>query len=867
MKKRYRVLILIVIAAGSFLAGSWATYQGGRGKATAERKILHYVDPMNPAFKADKPGIAPCGMPLEPVYADQGDASGGADLRASMPPGTIRISPEKQQLIGVKTAIVEKASWSHTLRVLGRVTPDETRTYRVNAAVNGWIEEASTVTTGSLVKENDILATFYSLEYRSLVQNYFNLINVGKEGSPGEKALTQTSRYSTGQLKQLREVASAIGSSTEFSQIDYYRKGLYNFGMSPYQVAEMERTRKIPDSVEIRAPIAGFILYRNVSPGLRFDRGAEFFRIADLSRVWILADIFETEASYFKPGMRVKMELPYQKRTLFAEVSPVLPQFDPATRTLKVRLTADNPGYVMRPDMFVNVEFPVSGAPAIIVSVEAVLDSGLKKTVFVDKGNGFFEPRQVETGRTLGERVEITQGLMPGEKIVVSGNFLIDSEARMQQAASGIFGKIGRDPVCGMNIDEDRSNKDGNVRQYKGKGYFFCSPECRDEFGKDPERYLKSAPAQQAMPIAGSQDADAKRVSTGMQKTPSASGGKIGRDPVCGMDIDEGRARAEGNFLEFKGRTYFFCDANDRELFRKDPERYLKSAPMQGAMPMAGSQDADAKHLSHPPAAVSKQTGAKTASEAHDGMSMPMGQTPAAMSGMPAASPKTGSNAKGMGVPSATDPGMSPKPSASPGQGGMAMPQGAAPMPAPQSGGMTQPSPSPGMGSPMPAVPRPGQRPAPGPSSAAPLSGPKAGEMISPSSLESGADRPAPSSPGPGKMAVPGPGDAVLFPGGKPGEVFRPVVGDPSMSQGAPASPAPGNAPGPMPQEAAPAPVRQPGAIAPPEPPVTRTPRINPRLQRSRPTIAAPREGVPGAAPMPGSTADQPATGSPEVKP
>ena len=325
MKKRFTIVIVILIAAGSFLAGSWVTYQGGRSKATAERKILHYVDPMNPAFKSDKPGIAPCGMPLEPVYADQGDAAaGGADLRASMPPGTIRISPEKQQLIGVKTATVEKAPWSHTLRVLGRVTPDETRTYRINAAVNGWIEDALPVTTGSLVKENDMLATFYSLEYRNLVQNYFNLINIVKEGSPGEKAVTQTSRYSTGQLRQLREAsgAGAIGQGTESSQLDYYRRNLYNFGMSPYQVAEMERTRKIPEVVEIRAPIAGFILYRNVSPGLRFDRGTEFFRIADLSRVWILADIFETEASYFKPGMRVKMELPYQKRTLYGRDQP-----------------------------------------------------------------------------------------------------------------------------------------------------------------------------------------------------------------------------------------------------------------------------------------------------------------------------------------------------------------------------------------------------------------------------------------------------------------------------------------------------------------------------------------------------------------
>ncbi|MCE5263968.1 MAG: efflux RND transporter periplasmic adaptor subunit [Deltaproteobacteria bacterium] len=534
MKKIHlRVLVLLLIAAGSFLAGSWVTHQGSRG-TVAERKILHYVDPMNPALKFDKPGIAPCGMPLEPVYADQ-EGAGATALRASLPPGTIRIAPEKQQLTGVKTAAVEKIPWSHTLRVLGRVAPDETLVYRVNAAVNGWIEEVLPVTTGSLVKEDELLATFYSLEYRNLVQNYFNLITISKEGSPGAKAVAQGSKYSVGQLRQLREAASSIGQAGEGSQIDYYRKNLLNYGMSAHQIEEMERTKKVPETVEIRAPSAGFVLYRNVSPGLRFDRGAEFFRIADLSRVWILADLFETEASHFRPGLRVKMELPYQKRTLHGVISTVLPQFDPATRTLKVRIVADNPGYAMRPDMFVNVELPASGPPAILVPVDAVLDSGLKKTVFVDRGNGYFEPRLVETGQLLGEQVEIVRGLMAGEKIVVSGNFLIDSEARMQQAASGIAGRIGRDPVCGMNIDEDLAKTAGNMRTHKDKGYFFCSPECRDEFGKDPERYLKSAKGPGTTGMTGSGDAAAKHDHPLPEAAPPSRGTKATRGGHEGM--------------------------------------------------------------------------------------------------------------------------------------------------------------------------------------------------------------------------------------------------------------------------------------------------------------------------------------------
>jgi YHS domain-containing protein len=290
----------------------------------------------------------------------------------------------------------------------------------------------------------------------------------------------------------MKELARDSLLSSEGSQDAYYRNVLVNFGFTDYQIKAIFSGVNPGINMEVRSPIEGFILSRNVSPGLRFDRGVEFFRIADLTKIWVLADIFENEASLYQPGKQVKIELPYLNRALSARVSKVLPQFDPATRTLKLRLEADNPGFILRPDMFVNVEIPISGPPAIIVSTEAVFDSGLKKTVFVDRGNGFFEPRPVETGRFLGERVEITKGLKPGEKIVISGNFLIDSEARLQMASSSILGKVSRDPVCGMNIDEDIARAKGNFWEYRGKMYFFCEAGDREAFRKDPERFLKS---------------------------------------------------------------------------------------------------------------------------------------------------------------------------------------------------------------------------------------------------------------------------------------------------------------------------------------------------------------------------------------
>jgi RND family efflux transporter MFP subunit len=233
------------------------------------------------------------------------------------------------------------------------------------------------------------------------------------------------------------------------------------------------------------------VLARNAFTGLRFDRGTELFRIADLSKVWVLADVFENEAEYLKPGLQLKFTLPHQKKVFQAKVSDVLPQFDPATRTIKVRLEADNPGYALRPDMFVDVELPISLPPAIAVPADAVLDSGLKKTVFVDHGKGAFEPREVETGWRIGNRVEIVRGLKPGEQIVISANFLIDSESRLELAASGMYGTLTKDPVCGADVSINKAEKAGRKSTYQGKTYYFSFDECKEQFEKNPAHYVK----------------------------------------------------------------------------------------------------------------------------------------------------------------------------------------------------------------------------------------------------------------------------------------------------------------------------------------------------------------------------------------
>lgn len=471
MKKYLYVCSFVLLLVIVFLSGYWYSQRTSTDNTSAGgRKILYYVDPMNPGHRYDKPGVAPCGMALEPVYADGGGDSAGMGM---VPAGTVRVSPEKQQLIGVRIEPVEKASGTHTVRALGRVAADEMRLYRIRAYTDGWIRKVFPVTTGSLVKKNQPLAYFYAAELLSAQQAYISIMSSTGKIQLSGKQYPDASKY---------QQFTPLGTS-----VDKYRDNLRDLGMSEIQIEEIGRTQVITQDIVIRSPADGFVLARNISPDERFEKGAELFTIGDLRRVWILLDTYENEARYFRPGQKVSFR--YQGKVFQARVSSVLPVFDPATRTLKVRLEADNPGFVLRPDMFVDVEHAVTMPPAVTVPAEAILDSGLKKTVFVERGTGMFEAREVETGRYLDGRVEIIEGLKPGERIVVSGNFLIDSESRMKSASEGMSGTGSIDPACKMMVDQGRSKAAGLTSDYQGQTYYFCSIECKRDFDKTPLKY------------------------------------------------------------------------------------------------------------------------------------------------------------------------------------------------------------------------------------------------------------------------------------------------------------------------------------------------------------------------------------------
>jgi Cu(I)/Ag(I) efflux system membrane fusion protein len=443
IKKLLYIIVLLLLLVGSFVAGSWFSRQEPLKTNHSNLKSLA----VNTAMKSDP-------------YTGTGSSP--------LPLGTVSVSADKQQMIGIQLAPVEKAPWTHTLRVLGRVTLDETRVFRVAAAVDGWVRTAGSVVSGTIVQKDQVLATFYNRDFLTAQQTYLYALNTMDRFKDKE---------SDEQLKLTRAQMRAAEENLEF------------LGMGETQIKEVARTRQIARNIELRAPVSGLVLVRNAFSGLRFDRGTELFRIAELNHIWVLADVFENEANSFRPGVMVNVRLPGGDKRFHARVSDTLPQFDAATRTLKIRLDVDNPGYALRPDMFVDVEFSIQLPPAITIPTDAVLDSGLKKTVFVDRGNGFFEPREVEAGRRMGNRVEIIRGLKPGERIVISGNFLIDSESRLEMAAAGMQETLSRDLVCGKDISSVKAEKAGRKIAYGGKAYYFDTDECKQQFEKDPKRY------------------------------------------------------------------------------------------------------------------------------------------------------------------------------------------------------------------------------------------------------------------------------------------------------------------------------------------------------------------------------------------
>lgn len=377
-----------------------------------ERKVLYWYDPMHPAYKSDKPGTAPdCGMTLVPKYAED-------ESMAKMPMGTVTLPPEKQVLAGIRTAVVERKSLVRDIRSTAQITADETKIAHVHVKVAGYINQVYVDFVGQLVTKGQPLFTLYSPDLVSAEEEYL----IAKRGSVS---------LASAPFQEVSDGAQSLLQSS--------RQRLKLWDISDDQITELDKTGKVSKDLTFYSPITGFVTDRKVFPQTSVTPDTELYTVSDLSTVWANVDIYEYEVPFVRVGQQVSITMSYYPgKTYTGKISYVYPTVDPQTRTVKVRVQLPNLRFDLKPQMFADAQLRVDYGTKVLIPQEAVLDSGLEQQVFVVHSGGMFEPRKVTLGPVIDGNVAVLTGLKAGETIVVSGNFLVDSESRLKSAMSGM---------------------------------------------------------------------------------------------------------------------------------------------------------------------------------------------------------------------------------------------------------------------------------------------------------------------------------------------------------------------------------------------------------------------------------------------
>jgi len=386
--------VLVAAVVTGILAGrSMSPSASGSSDTAGEREVLYWVAPMDPNFQRDEPGKSPMGMDLVPVYADDPDQQ----------PGIVSIDPVMASNLGVRTASAERGSLSRLIETVGLVAYDEDSLQHVHTRVDGWIEKLVVTAKGEAVAQGQLLFELYSPTLVSAQQEYLAALR------SNNKVLLNASR-----------------------------DRLVSLGVTPDQIGQLARERSVQDRIRIFAGVEGVVAHLGIREGMYVTPATEIMSVGNLDEVWVLADVFERQAPWVAAGQQATVELNYEPgRVRQGTVDHVYPELDPATRSLKVRLRLNNEDRVLRPNMFARVIIEGRETGEIVhVPREAVIRGGRIDRVVVDLGNGRFNVRPVRLGVESGDRIAIRSGITEGESVVVSGQFLIDSEADIESALS-----------------------------------------------------------------------------------------------------------------------------------------------------------------------------------------------------------------------------------------------------------------------------------------------------------------------------------------------------------------------------------------------------------------------------------------------
>ena len=414
------------------VAGAWgmrvfmtrAEKSGVTGALPAEgRKVLYWRSPMDPTFIAKAPGKDPMGMDLVPVY--EGEAAAGGL------PGEVRIDPVTIQNIGVKTVVVGRKALSREIRTVGRITYDERRVRTISPKIGGWVERQLVNFTGQMVRAGEHLLGIYSPELVSTQEEYLIALRFRQELAESD-------------------LPDAVRGSENLARAAETR--LRYWDITDTQVRALRESGKITRTMALYAPFKGIVVARDVLEGGYVQPGQALYRIADISTVWVQADIYEYEAPWLRLGQQATMSLAYRPGATYAgKVVYIYPYLKNMTRTLQVRMeVANTADFALKPDMWADVVIRSVPRTSLAVPIQAVIRTGKRDVAFVALDGGRFAPRELRLGVEAGDEFEVLDGLREGEHVVTSAQFLINSESSLQAAIGKMLEPHGEHAAGGQ---------------------------------------------------------------------------------------------------------------------------------------------------------------------------------------------------------------------------------------------------------------------------------------------------------------------------------------------------------------------------------------------------------------------------------
>jgi RND family efflux transporter MFP subunit len=384
------------------------------------KKIKYWTSPMDPTYISNEPGKSPMGMDLVPVYEEEGEGK--------EPVSTIRIDPVTMQNMGVRFGRVQRKALTKDIRTVGNIIYDETKIFKVNIKFSGWIEKLYVDFVGEDVKKGQPLFDIYSPELVTTQEEYL-------------LALNQYESLSNSSYPRVREGSRRL--------LEASRTRLRFWDLTEKQIEAIGKTGKTKKTLTVYSPATGVVTQKDAFEGHYVKEGEHQFEIVDLSSVWVGVDVYEYELPWVRKGMAAEMDLSYIPGKRFkGKVLFIYPYLDPKTRTAKLRLAFPNPGYQLKPGMYADIYLKsVVATDSLVIPQEAVIDSGVRKIVFVALGEGKFQPRDVNIGLEGNDNeFQVLEGLSEGEEIVLSAQFMLDSESRLREAIQKMLELRKREP-------------------------------------------------------------------------------------------------------------------------------------------------------------------------------------------------------------------------------------------------------------------------------------------------------------------------------------------------------------------------------------------------------------------------------------